>query len=355
MMCIFMSVLFIIIVLSSTLYGYSPRQPKPLKDAQGNKIAGSISEKIFVEINQWKQGMFISGIDSTKPVLLFLHGGPGMPEYAISRKYPMILEKHFTVCWWEQRGAGMSYKSKMKKEDLTFEMLIDDIIEVSKYLKSRFKKDKIYLMAHSGGTFIGIQAVAKAPELFKAYLTVAQITHQLESEQAAYRYMLEEYQRRNDKKMLGKFAKYTIDDINTPSYKVFRDKPMHQLGIGTTREMKSVVKGIFIPVMTNSDYTFKEKMNVWRGKHFTSKKAGLWNELVYINLIEKIKHIKIPIYFFHGVFDLTVSYPLAYQFFESIDSPHKVFYTFEQSAHSPFLEEPEKFEKIIINDIIQNK
>jgi pimeloyl-ACP methyl ester carboxylesterase len=226
---------------------------------------------------------------------------------------------------------------------------------VSKYLKTRFKKEKIYLMAHSGGTFSGIQAVAKAPELFEAYLAVAQITNQLESEQAAYKFMLEEYQKRNDRKMLRKFKKYSIDDINSPSYKVFRDKPMHQLGIGTTREMKSVVKGIFVPVMTNSDYTFREKVNIWRGKHYTSKVAGLWNKLVYINLLEKINQIKIPIYFFHGVYDYTVSYPLAYQFFEALESPHKAFYTFDQSAHSPFLEEPEKFEKIIINDVIKNQ
>jgi len=35
-------------------------------------------------------------------------------------------------------------------------------------------------MAHSGGTFIGIQAVAKAPELFHAYIAMAQISNQLE-------------------------------------------------------------------------------------------------------------------------------------------------------------------------------
>jgi hypothetical protein len=37
-------------------------------------------------------------------------------------------------------------------------------------------------MAHSGGSIIGIQAVAKVPELYAAYIGVGQISYQLKSE-----------------------------------------------------------------------------------------------------------------------------------------------------------------------------
>jgi hypothetical protein len=72
-------------------------------------IINSIFEKIFVKINGFTQGMFIESNKINNSVLLFLHGGPRLPEYGLTEKYPTHLEEHFTVCWWEQRGAGISY------------------------------------------------------------------------------------------------------------------------------------------------------------------------------------------------------------------------------------------------------
>ena len=186
---------------------------KPFLDENGRTLTGSISEKIRVTINGVEQGMFIKGMDKTSPVLLFLHGGPGMPEYAVSRKYPMVLEKYFTVCWWEQRGAGLSYSSDIPLETMTFEQLISDTLEVTHYLRKRFEQEKIYLMGHSGGTFIGIQAAARAPELYNAYIAVAQISNQLESEKLAYKFMVEQFTRLGDKRMLQKFENYPIAEL----------------------------------------------------------------------------------------------------------------------------------------------
>lgn len=311
--------------------------------------------KNFVEINGASLGMFITGTDSAKPVLLFVHGGPGMPEYTISREYPLVLEKYFTVCWLEQRGAGMSYDKTMTKESLSFEILISDLIEVSKYLKSRFNQEKIYLMAHSGGTFTAVQLVARAPEHFYAYLAVAQITNQQESEKLAFEYMTNEYRKMGNKKMLKEFSKYDINELNDPLYYVMRDKPMHQLGIGTTHKMKSVITGVFFPVMRNKDYSFRERINIWKGKSFTTKEVGLWSELVLTDITQKVQKIEVPIYFFHGVYDYTVSYKLAKSYFETLEAPEKAFYTFDNSAHSPMFEEPQKFGAIIENDILKIK
>ena len=63
----------------------SPGKPQPYVDKNGNPLAGSISEKVFVDINGVKQGMFIKSKDVTHPVLLYLHGG--MPDYFL---YPEI-------------------------------------------------------------------------------------------------------------------------------------------------------------------------------------------------------------------------------------------------------------------------
>jgi pimeloyl-ACP methyl ester carboxylesterase len=136
-------------------------------------LRGGISEKIFAVINGVRQGMFIQSTDAAHPVLLCMHGG--LPEYFLTERYPTGLENDFTVAWWEQRGAGLSYSPGIPLETMTVEQFIADTLSVTDYLRSRFSKEKIYLMAHSGGTFIGLHAAARAPEMYRAYVGVAQM------------------------------------------------------------------------------------------------------------------------------------------------------------------------------------
>jgi pimeloyl-ACP methyl ester carboxylesterase len=91
----------------------SPGKPVAFKDEYGNILKGSISEKIFVTIGGVKQGMFIRSKHIENPVLLFLHGGPGFPNYFLFEKFKPGLEDYFTVCYWEQRGGGLSYSPEI--------------------------------------------------------------------------------------------------------------------------------------------------------------------------------------------------------------------------------------------------
>jgi len=103
-MILAISVAFVVCVsiVAGVLLANSTGKPKPFLDSNGKPLSGSISEKIHVKINGVEQGMFIKGKDKMKPVLLFLHGGPGLPEYAIRYQYPALLEEDFVVCWREQ-------------------------------------------------------------------------------------------------------------------------------------------------------------------------------------------------------------------------------------------------------------
>ena len=146
--------------------------------------------------------------------------------------------------------------------------MISDTLELTNYLRHRFGKDKIYLMGHSGGTFIGIQAAARAPELYHAYIGVAQMSNQLESEKLAYDYMLQEFKENGNTQMVRKLeaAPVTMTGGTPDSYLALRDTAMHSLGIGTTHDMHSVITGILFPSFTSRDYTLVEKVNMWRGK-----------------------------------------------------------------------------------------
>jgi hypothetical protein len=84
--------------------------------------------------------MFIKSKNINNPVLLFLHGGPGMPEYGLTKKYPVYLDNLFTVCWWEQTGCGLSYNKNVEIEHITTENIVLDAIEITTYLIKRFNK-----------------------------------------------------------------------------------------------------------------------------------------------------------------------------------------------------------------------
>lgn len=341
-----------LLILVSVLMIWSyPGKPEPLTDTNGDPIPNSLSEKVFVDINGLKQGMFIKSKDVTNPVLLYLHGG--MPDYFLSKKYPTGFEDHFTVVWWEQRGSGMSYSPDIPAETMTLEQMISDTLEVTDYLRHRFGKEKIYLMGHSGGTFIGIQAAARAPELYYAYIGVAQMSHQLKSEKLAYDYMLQEFTKIGNTNLVRKLeaAPVTMTGGTPDAYRALRDPAMHSLGIGTTHDMKSVVTGILLPSWQSRDYTFMEKIHTWTAKA-RSGVALVWDDMLATDLSIKVTKLDIPVYFLSGIYDYTVNYTLAKEYFAKIQAPVKGFYTFEQSAHSPIFEEPEKVQKILEQDVL---
>jgi len=296
--------------------------------------------------------MFIKSKNQRNPVLLYLHGG--LPDYFLTQKYPTGLEDYFTVVWWEQRGSGLSYSAGIPAETMNLDQLISDTKEVTNYLRTRFGQEKIYLMGRSGGSYIGIQAAARAPELYHAYIGVGQMSGHLESERLAYEYILKKYKEAGDRKMVRILEASPVTDVIPYGYLKLRDEAMHSLGIGTTRDMNSIITGVFIPSLTCREYTLKEKFNLWRGK----AEAGvhpLWDTIIATDLIQQVNEVNIPVYFFHGIYDYTVSYTLAKKYFEAIQAPVKGFYTFENSAHSPIFEEPERVKEIIEKDILNDK
>jgi pimeloyl-ACP methyl ester carboxylesterase len=332
----------------------SPGKPKPFLDANGKVLPGSISEKVFVNINGTEQGMFIRGKNVNNPILLYLHGG--MPDYFLTEKYPTRLEDNFTVVWWEQRGSGISNDPKASSGKNTLDQMIADTISVTNYLRERFGRDKIYLMGHSGGSFIGIHAAAKDPELYYAYIGQAQMSNQLKSEVQAYDYMLGEYKKNGDNGMVKKLEAVPVSmEGGIPdSYERLRDNAMHSLGIGTTHDMRSVVSGILLPSWTSRDYTLKEKWNMWKGKS-KSGISTLWGEMLSTDLAVSVPNLEIPVYFLEGIYDYTCSYSLAKAYFQELRAPIKGFYTFENSAHSPIFEEPDKAQQILVEDVLAGK
>jgi pimeloyl-ACP methyl ester carboxylesterase len=119
-------------------------------------------------------GVLIRGTHVTAPVLLFVPGAPGGSEFGTVREHLAGLEQRFVTVTMDRRGGGSSYPALDPTGAVTLAGSVGDVLRVTDYLRARFHQQKIYLLAHSGGSILGVLAVQRHPEKFAAYIGTGQ-------------------------------------------------------------------------------------------------------------------------------------------------------------------------------------
>ncbi len=345
----------IVVVILITILN-SPGKLTPLKDDKGEPIKDSISEKVWVEINGIKQGMFIRGENPQNPVVLYLHGGPGTPllQFISYLEKNERLEKYFNVCYWDQRGSGMTYAKSTDPSTMTLDQMVEDTREVTEYLKTRFGQEKIYLIGHSWGSYLGVKTIEKYPDNYLAYIGTGQVTNQTESERLAYNYMLHHAKEINDNKIIEKLGKYDPHSENFPTLDYLvkgRTQVLNKYKIGHLHEglaFTDILKSLFV----FKGYTIKEKINWFLGADFSM--VYLFPVVLKDDLFKSSVKFEIPFYIIQGKYDYQVSQVLAEKYLNVLKAPKKEFFTFANSAHSPNMEEPEAFVELFRNIASEN-
>lgn len=343
-------VTIVLVIVTIVILPPSKGRIPEYKDSYGNALAGSVAEKVYIDVNGFKLGAIILGQNKDNPVLLVCGGGPGIPQYLVEYLYPSVLSKLFNVCYWDYRGTGLSFNPKIDPAEMTTDRYIADTLAVTDYLSGRFKQEKIYILGHSFGTYVALKTIALYPDKYIAYIAMSQICNQKESEYLAYDYMKDQYEQRGNAKMVRKFEQCPIRESDEMYDNYFssalRDKAMHDLGVGTARDMRSVISGIFFPSLRCKAYTQRERINLWKGKA-SSNHFAVEKEAIRFNAVNEIKTINIPIYFIVGKYDCTCMASLQEEYYEAIQPPKKELYLFENSAHSPLYEEPEMAREVL--------
>jgi len=129
---------------------------------------------------------------------------------------------------------------------------------------------------------------------------------------------------------------------------------MHECGIGTMHEMRSLLLGLAVPSFRFREHTLKEKVNLWRGKS-GSGISVVWDRMAATDLRKAVPKLTIPVHFVEGRWDYTCNYQLAKSYFDVLKAPVKGFYTFDRSAHSPLFEEPTKLCDILRHDVLAGR
>ena len=343
------TIVLILILAIITLWIKSPGVTQPITDADGNLVEGSISVIEKVTLGGQDQYIVIRGVDRTNPVMLFLHGGPGSPEVSFIKHYNPEIENDYVMVYWEQRGAGKSYSKTIPPESMNLQQMISDTRELSEYLAKRFDREKIFVMGHSWGSLLGILTAYKYPELYHAYFGIGQVCHQFRGELISYGWALDRAVERDDFKAVSRLKELHFPDstANIQEWLGFLmvERPyVNRYGGGTTRE--SAGMGPLVKLVLNSSiYTAGEKLNFFNSSMFSLE--HLWMDVMNSNLFNEIDSMSVPTYIFQGRFDYTTPYPLAIEFYNQLIVSQKEFFTFEESAHSPIMEEPEKFNSIL--------
>ena len=191
-----------------------PASTPPVLGPDGRPVPGSIAELATVRLGGVDQTVMIRAANPDAPVLLYLAGGPGQSDLALTRVAAEPWVDDVVFVDWDQRGTGKSYAAMEPVSALTLEQAVADTIELTEILRDRFDERRIYLMGESWGSILGVLAVQRRPDLYYAWIGSGQMVNVVETDRRVYRDLVDYAARTGDGALAAKLA-----EIGEPPYR----------------------------------------------------------------------------------------------------------------------------------------
>jgi pimeloyl-ACP methyl ester carboxylesterase len=339
-------------VVALTVLVSLPASVPAVEDTDGHAIAGEISELTSVNLGGYEQWIEINGANPANPVVLYLNGGPGQSDLALSRVLLAPLHQDFTVVGWDQRGAGKSYAS-LDSETLDLEAIVSDTIELTNYLRDRFQQDKIYLLTESWGSIPGVLAAQRHPELYHAYIGSGQMVSVRATDTIIYQDLQVYAQSRGDTELLNK-----LESMGPPPYASIWDyafvmqnyeKLEGDYDPPQTYTDRADAAGVGFWGIMGSEYTFLDKFNVVRG--LLDMAAVMYPQIQDVDFREQVPSLEIPVYIFLGGHELRGRSDLVHQWFDGLQAPTKQLLFYEDAGHAPAFEHADDLHTLLVEMI----
>jgi pimeloyl-ACP methyl ester carboxylesterase len=309
----------------------------PFRGPRGEVVSGSVAEVAYRPLGGLDQWVMIRGESVANPALIMLHGGPGLSETSLFRYFNAPLEKSFTVVYWDQRGAGKSFRRDIPRSSMTVERLVADLDELVDAVCERLGKTGVALFGHSWGSVLGPLYAARFPDKVEAYVGSGQIGDWAAAESATYAFAVAEAERLGKRRIVTK-----LRAIGPP--------PHTATSLWTQRTCLSRLEGRMRPralcslaraVLAGKESSVFELPTTMRG--FRWSLDAMWSEVSRLNLIELAPAVHTPVFFFLGRKDRWVPAEISVAFIDALTAPSKTLVWFEESGHEPFMDEPAKF------------
>jgi pimeloyl-ACP methyl ester carboxylesterase len=293
-------------------------------------------------IDQW---VSIRGTDRRNPVLLYIHGGPGYISIPMSWWFSRGWEEYFTIVQWDQRAAGKTHlltDPATIAPTLTRERMIADAEEMAVWTRRELGKDKIFVLGHSWGSFLGLQLAQRHPEWVHAYIGVAQLIDGPENERRGWHFAMDAARRAGNAEAvreLTAIAPYGAPGRTIPMKDIYVERKwMGYYGGVMAYRRDNKADGDLAEL--SPDYSDAEIGRIWEGNEFAT--PYLLPELLKLDLTT-IRKLAVPLILFEGRHDRTVNAEVSTAWFDTVEAPQKHLVWFEHSAHMPMTEEPGKF------------
>ena len=342
-----LSVAFLVVVAAIGIKTFAPISTPEFRDSNGRPLANSIAAVQRWQINGTAESVILRGRDLSNPVLVWLHGGPGSSETSLLRVMNGVLEDHFTVVYWDQRLAGQTLDPfAAYPMSLTITQMVDDLNAVVDRVRTRLGHDKIVLVGHSWGTMLGVLYASQHPEKVAAYVGIGQMTDKARAETLSYNFAFDQAQRRGNAKAISDLQK-----IGPPPYgneQMFTERAWLETFGGVNYGDMSLLRMIWIGVRVPES----NGRDIWAVSHGGAIGTKLLEaQMLSTNLDRTYTSFQVPVFIGAGRSDHVTDADLAHQYFERISAPQKGFMWFERSGHNPHLEEPEKFNRWMIEEV----
>lgn len=348
-----MIVLLVAAVLLAVWWSQRTAHTPPILDPHGQPLPGSIAALECVQLGGNSQWITLRGKDVNNPVLLYLAGGPGGSDLAWTRRYLSALEDHFVVVNWDQAGSAKSFGG-VNIPTLTPERYVTDACQLTEQLRERFGQEKIYLLAHSWGSVIGVRLAQQHPEYFHAYIGTGQLVRTVENDVLGYELALKQLEEQGNSKKLAKLKQqgpppYHAANLITayaPYMTVLNDyMTAHAKGESGHGRPNLTRESLIAP-----EYSLLNKLNLFRGAMAVF--SAVYPQIEALDFMAQVPCLDVPAYFLIGRWDVNTVAALAEQYYQQLQAPHKALIWFEQSGHTPHYEEPQKFVEVMVEQVL---
>jgi proline iminopeptidase len=294
------------------------------------------------------QWIRVRGTDAANPVLLLIQQGPGLPMLNEVCRFERLLglENHFTVVYWDQRGCGRSLRTPDAQHTNLLRRMVDDTVSLLEMLKDRFAK-KPAVAGFSLGATVGAYAAAERPDLVDTLVAVGMDIDGAAAADSAYRFALDNAHQRGNKRAIRQ-----LEAISPPPHlnvKQFGTRVRWASNFGGVTHDQSygaVVRSLLASLVRSPDYSTVDMLRSVRG--ITATQARLLPEMAELDLVRTVPHLDVPLVMVQGRLDKVAPGEAAQRYFDNVWAPSKELIWFEESAHTPQLEEAEKFRDLLI-------
>lgn len=290
-----------------------------------------------------RQYVLLRGPDREAPILVNVHGGPGMSERALYRHHNSVLEEHFIVAYWDQRGAGKSFDRRLNPASLTIAQMARDLTQLVDTLCDEFGRSRILLLAHSWGTVLALEHIAKRPETVAAYVGVGQVVNPLESEVEGYEWLLSEARK------LGKSRSIrALERIGRPPWtaRQFLTQRRHLYALNGFYRKPPSPPRFLREILASPETRLYDLVTMFRSMRWSI--GHIWTEYMAYDAVSSHTRLEAPVYLMLGRHDHAVSPRLANEWLDGLKAPQKEVIWYENAGHMIPMECPAEFNRDVL-------